>query len=157
MDGYVAKPIRGDELLDAVGTLTETAVTATAAGAAPPPAQGIVDWTAALRAVRGDQRLLRVVVEAAAKEIPSLVAAIAQAVDTQDAAQLQLSAHTLKGAIRYFASGEGFQQVQRLEKMGRDQNLQCAAESLAALQREAQRLVPALLGYLHADEGRHSG
>ncbi len=108
----------------------------------------VVDWSAALRAVRGNRRLLRVIVDAAAKEIPRVLTAICEAVAGGSPAKLQLAAHTLKGVIRYFASSQGFQQVQRLEKMGQDKNLEGAEESLASLEAEVRLLTPALLEYL---------
>ena len=101
-----------------------------------------------MRAVRGDHRLLRIIVEAATKEIPRLMALIRKAVVDGNAAELQLATHTLKGAIRYFASGPGFEQVRRLEKMGHDQNLAGAEDCLAALEAEVRRLAPALSDYL---------
>jgi two-component system sensor histidine kinase/response regulator len=92
--------------------------------------------------------LLRTIVEAAAEEIPRLVTAIREAVASGNAARLQLAAHTLKGAIRYFAAGEGWEHVRRLEKMGQDKNLLEAEQSLACLEAEVQRLTPVLSDYL---------
>ena len=90
--------------------------------------------------------------EAATKEIPRLMMAIREAVAGGNAAELQLAAHTLKGAIRYFASGQGFEQVRRLEKMGQDKNLEGAQESLASLEAEVRLLTPALSDYLRQSQ-----
>ena len=55
-----------------------------------------------------------------------MLTAIREAVAGGSPAKLQLAAHTLKGVIRYFASSQGFQQVQRLENLGQDKNLEGA-------------------------------
>ncbi len=116
--------------------------------AAALPEREVVDWSNAMRAVRGDRRLLRIIVEAAVQEIPRLLTAIREAIAGGSAAKLQLAAHTLKGAVRYFASSQGFEQVRRLEKMGQDKNLEGAEESLASLEAEVGLLTPALADYL---------
>ncbi len=148
MDAYVAKPIRADEVLETIGALIAATGESAAPAVSAPPEQGLVDWTEALRAVRGDHRLLRVIVEAAAKEIPSQVTAIREAIAGGNATAVQLAAHTLKGAIRYFASGAGFEQVRRLEKMGQNKNLEGAEQCLARLEAEVQPLIRGLADYL---------
>ncbi len=150
MDAYVTKPIRAEVLLDAVESLVAGGEPAPPCAEALPE-QAALDWSEALRVVRGDRRLLRAIVEAATEEIPRVTTAIRKAVTAGDAAQLQLSAHTLKGAIRYFASSQGFEQVRRLEKMGRDKNLEGAQQSLASLEAEVRRIIPALTDFLRQD------
>jgi PAS domain S-box-containing protein len=148
MDAYVAKPIRADEVLETIGALIAATGESAAPAVSAPPEEGLVDWTEALRAVRGDYRLLRVIVEAAAKEIPSQVTAIREAIAGGNATAVQLAAHTLKGAIRYFASGAGFEQVRSLEKMGQNKNLEGAEQCLARLEAEVQPLIRGLADYL---------
>jgi len=152
MDAYVAKPIHIDTLFDAIEALFATPGQPTTSPAPAFLEREMLDWSEALRAVRGDQRLLRIIVEAAVEEIPRVTAAIREAVTTGNAAKLQLAAHTLKGAIRYFASGQGFEQVRCLEKMGRDKNLEGAEQSLASLEAEVRLLLPALADYLRQNQ-----
>jgi two-component system, sensor histidine kinase and response regulator len=148
MDAYVSKPIRADELFEAIGSLLPTPPEEAVPAAPMLSGQGVVDWTEAMRAVRGDQRLLRLIVEAALAEIPRQVAAIREAIDSGSANQLQLAAHTLKGAVRYFASAEGMEHVRHLEKMGQDKNLAGAEQTLACLEAEVQSLILSLEEYL---------
>jgi len=148
MDAYVAKPIRADELFDTIEALFAAQGAAARPAATVQPGPTAERWTEAMRAVRGDHRLLRIIVEAATKEIPRLMTAIREAVAAGNAADLQLATHTLKGAIRYFASGPGFEQVRRLEKMGQERNLEGAEEVLTALEAEVRLLTPALADYL---------
>jgi CheY-like chemotaxis protein len=152
MDAYVAKPIRADELFDTIEALFAATGEAAMPPPTPQPERAIGVWPEAMRAVRGDDRLLRIIVEAAAKEIPRLMIAIREAVAGGNATELQLTAHTLKGTIRYFATGQGFEQVRRLEKMGQDKNLEGALESLATLEAEVRLLTPVLFDYLRQSE-----
>jgi HPt (histidine-containing phosphotransfer) domain-containing protein len=66
----------------------------------------------------GSPQIVRVVVEAALEECPRLAAAVRAAIDTRDAAQLRLAAHTLKGSLRYFGETPAFTEAEGLEKMG---------------------------------------
>jgi CheY-like chemotaxis protein/HPt (histidine-containing phosphotransfer) domain-containing protein len=152
MDDYIVKPIRPDELFRAIGKAL-AAPRPKAAAAAPtafPP--GAIDWTVAMRAVRGNLRLLRTIVEIAVKEIPALIATLREAVAADKAPELQLAAHTLKGVIRYFASSEGFAHVRQLEKMGQCKNLEQAQQTLGCLEAETEPLVVALGEYLQKEQ-----
>jgi two-component system, sensor histidine kinase and response regulator len=148
MDDYVSKPIRPDELFAAIGTLVTPRGQQAQATDTLHHEPGAVDWTEALRAVRGDYRLLRIIVELAVKEIPNQVAAIHEAVAGGNAAKLQLAAHTLKGAVRYFATSSGFEQVRSLEKMGQTKNLEGAEACLASLDAEVPPLLLGLEDFL---------
>src|SRR5208283_5423198 len=80
MDAYVAKPIRADELFDAIEALFAAPGEAPTPPATPLPERDIANWPDALRAVRGDHRLLKIIVEAASEEIPRLMMAIREAI-----------------------------------------------------------------------------
>ncbi len=91
MDAYTSKPIDAEELFAAIesqvfgpavaagGRLapTERALAPLAADAAaggcPAPIESVVDWSAALKTVRGDARLLDTIVATALGEIPNLL------------------------------------------------------------------------------------
>ncbi len=154
MDGYIAKPIRADELFAAIEALFPAGGEPDSAPAGLPPKPQSVDWPKALLAVRGSRRLLTTIVEAAAEEVPRLVKAIGQAAAAGDARQLQLSAHTLKGAVRYFASNHVSEQVRRLEQMGHSGALEEAQPAAAALEIEIAPLVAALADYLRQHQAQ---
>jgi PAS domain S-box-containing protein len=146
MDEYIAKPIRAHELFDVI-----EAVVPPAKAAAPAPApKEIIDWTESLQGVQGDQRLLRTLVEAALKEIPGLLAAAARAVAEADAPTLRLSAHTLRGSLRYFGDTPAIEHLSQLEEMGQDRNLAAAAVTLATLQEEMAQIASAMQQYLRS-------
>jgi HPt (histidine-containing phosphotransfer) domain-containing protein len=113
------------------------------------PAGDVVDWTEALQAVQGNPQLLRIVVEAAIEELPRLLETLRQAADEGDATRLRLTAHTLKGSLRYFGNTGSFEHACALEKMGQEHNLAGVAERLAALEEAATRIIASLAGYLN--------
>ena len=124
-----------------------------------PAADEVLDWSEALRTVKGDRELLKVVVETFLEESPRLLSTIRKALAGSDPSALRIAAHTLKGSMHYFGSIRAFERAFQLEKMGQSANLENAAGALAALEAEMARLLPALLDYLredHAPDGRES-
>lgn len=154
MDDYVSKPIRAQQLFQTIENLLQphhTTATPAPAGqgdAGQPNATELIDWSAALATVQGDQRLLVDLLQTFLGECPELMAQIRQAIETQDGAQLQLAAHTLKGALRSLGVEAVEQHVQRLETSGQDQSFNGAAESLAALDDHLNRLRPQLVAHI---------
>jgi two-component system, sensor histidine kinase and response regulator len=144
MDGYISKPIRASELFETVE------------GAAPPvaavrktpirPALGsdVFDLDRALAAVGDDPELLRELAGIFLQECPGILQEIRTAVARGDAANLKCAAHNLKGSVDNFAAGAAFAAALRLEMMGRDGKLVEASGALADLERELDRLTPAL-------------
>ncbi|NQT16709.1 MAG: response regulator, partial [Planctomycetes bacterium] len=168
MDHYVSKPIRARQLFDAIdevvgfGETTETAEGEfaqsvgldDAAGAGDSEGTGF-DWNAALRSVRGDRRLLQVIVDTVLEETPRLLEEIREAVGCGDPGALQLAAHTLKGSIRYFGQGSAYREAYRLEEMGRDGDLEDAGDAIVALEGEIAQLTSILVDY--GKEGESEG
>ncbi len=85
------------------------------------------------------------------EETPRLLATIRKAIDARDLAGLRLTAHTLKGSIRFFAGSRAYATAFEMEKMGRAGNLSGAEEMLSTLHGEVARLTPVLLNYLGRD------
>ena len=61
-----------------------------------------------------------------------------------DASALKSAAHTLKGAVDNFAARPTFEAAWRLENLGRNGTLADASQALSALEKELDRLEPAL-------------
>ena len=106
-----------------------------------------VDWDAALKAVRGNQELLKTVVDVARQECPKLLESIRRAIGAGDADALKLAAHTLKGSVRYFGGGSAFELAFALETMGKEKRLDEAPEKLARLEQAVYRFLEALQRY----------
>ena len=141
MDDYVAKPIHAEELFETIER-----VFSDRKPARPPEdassEQGI-NWAEALKATQGNREALKAMAEAALEETPRLMAAMRQAVAQRDRTQLRLSAHTLKGSIRYFGAGRAFQYAARLEELGQEGNLEIVAPILADLEAEIAPFIAA--------------
>ena len=155
MDGYVAKPIRAQELFEAIGKLFPTSnepPSETLPGLEPAASVGLVKWAEALESVQGDRELLQTVVEAALEEIPQMLLAIREAIASQDGARLHRSAHTLKSSLRYFGAQEAAEKAWQLETNGRDANLAESAATLAALEPLVEQIRAELLRYMQSSK-----
>ena len=150
VDGYVAKPIRSAELFDAIHAVLPGSDEPSGAAAEPRdalPTAGL-SWDTALRAVGGDPKLLQVVVDAALEDLPICLEQIQQAIASGNGAALQLNAHRLKGAIRYFDCDQASEFALQLEEVGRNNDLEQASEIASVLQAEINRLTPILSEFL---------
>ncbi len=174
MDAYVSKPIRPAELYQAIATAMKAAGKAGVAtqrmketfvmeidetttverlAAAPelgerlPEGNG-PDWTRVLQQFGGDDLLLRDLMEAFLEECEPTLRELRLALARRDASGVQLNAHKLKGAVRYFDVPEASRWAQRLEDLGRQGDLAEAPQCLAELEREAAACCEHLTAFL---------
>ena len=105
----------------------------------------VFDLSKALDRVEGDLELLQEMADLFLEECPHMVEEIGHAITAGDAQALQHAAHTLKGSVSNFAADKATEASFALEKMGRQQDLTCAATALATLEQELGRLTPILL------------
>ena len=104
MDGYVTKPLRPQELYEALEGLPLASVAgAAAAGSTSEPA--VFDRDAALERMDGDVELLKELVGLFLDECPQRMAEIREALTRRDATKLRQAAHTLKGSVGNFGAG----------------------------------------------------
>ncbi|MGA2259094.1 MAG: response regulator, partial [Thermoguttaceae bacterium] len=150
MDEYVAKPIHADQLFAAIEAVIPKSAAPSPMPTCSVPQGGSVDWSEALRAVQDNQALLATIVETALEEIPRLLKLIEQAVTDQNATNLRLAAHTLKGSLHYFGAATAVQQAFRLELMGQKGDLRGAAEALRILDAQTQEVARCLSEYLQS-------
>jgi CheY-like chemotaxis protein len=152
MDDYITKPIRSAVLFETIDRFfadsTKPASETDQEISGPDSEREAVNWPQALQAFEGNRQILKVVVESAIVEIPLMLDAIRKAIANNDAKSLRLSAHTLKGALRYFGDSLAFEELRRLEKMGQDDTLSGADAIVAALEPELFRLMVELKEFL---------
>jgi PAS domain S-box-containing protein len=144
MDGYISKPIRASELFGRVEGAARSAAPPPRAPLLPAASHEVFDLDRALAAVGGDAELLRELAGIFLQEYPGTLQDIRTAVAQGAAGNLKCAAHSLKGSVDNFAAGPAFAAAQRLEMMGRDDKLADAPQALADLERELDRLTPAL-------------
>lgn len=141
MNGFIAKPIRREELFGALESpavsqtvLSPESSAARTAGDAPLDREGL------LEIVGGMPRIARELVRLYRQNCPELVEKIRRAAEAGDAAGLKESAHALKGMSLNLSAGPVADVSLRLERMGRAEELSRSAETLEALERELARL-----------------
>jgi len=142
MDGYVAKPVRPNDLFDAVERLATPPLHVDPEG--QEDSNSVVDWDAALDRLNGDRQLLCEMVSVFKDEAPRLMLRIVEAIQAEDAPSLQIAAHTLKGAVGNFAAKPAFEAALRLETLAKDGNFTEVLGAQAAVELELDRLLPAL-------------
>jgi len=144
MDDYLVKPVKAEELACVLARWIPTA------GEQEPPTQPAAVQEA--RLLSPAKLLLRFGNAASLAEIattflddcPRLMARIHAAVATRNAKQLELAAHTLKGAVSNFGASTVVEAAWQLEEMGRHHTLANAPAACAALENSLARLAPEL-------------
>ena len=163
MDGYVAKPVRARELSEALSSFFEQDPQTTSQQEAPmtnskdeshndgdlnSEVDVSLDWNRAKQSVADDEDLLRDVLDAFLGEVPELLEDLQNSVAVGNADQLRLSAHTLKGGLRLFGDPPGYQTVQNLELMGKENSLDGADALLQQLKVEVAPVIKALTHFV---------
>ncbi len=160
MDGYVAKPIRTEELLAALERFAperpaqalESAASAQSNGL---PASGTSDGegdgsptafnaAVALRQTGGDRALLAELAAAFQSESQTLLMQLSEAIAAGDPIKTRRAAHTLKGAAGVFGAGPAAETAKQLETLGAAGDLSTAPTLLATLQTQIDELNRAL-------------
>jgi CheY-like chemotaxis protein len=150
MDRYISKPVRTQELFTNIAEIVPDApqvqVEAKSQVTECLSCAALLDEVEALARVGGDRDLLVELAEVFLEECPGLMKAVEGAVASGDPARVKAAAHSLKGAVDNFAARDAFEAALRLEMLGRDGNLSGIHEAWSTLQREIERLKPALAG-----------
>jgi PAS domain S-box-containing protein len=158
MDGYVSKPVRPQELQEAIVNVVGGAAAAAAedakeqppsAGGSVPPATPWVDWKAALEYVGDDARLLRDLIGLFLEEYERWLLEARQAIAAGQAAELKRPAHNLKGSLGHFGAQTAFDTAWALETLARNGMLNDAPALCGELERQLQQhVVPELRAFL---------
>jgi two-component system, sensor histidine kinase and response regulator len=131
MDGYLAKPIRAEDLFREIDALFP---------ATGEEADALLDEPALLRSVGGNRGLLAEVVAIFLDSYPATLGRIHAAIEGGDPKALEAAAHSLKGAVGFFFAKSTCEAAHRLEKMGAAGDLSQARDACKALEREVTRL-----------------
>ncbi len=164
MDGYVAKPVVPAELYSAVEADYEKASERNA----PPPEVGgdlwqgvgeeqvvverapasVADplpaWSEVVARFGGQEDLVEDLAGMFLEEGPQLMQQIRAHIETGSASDLRRIAHTLKGSAEVIGAAPVAAVAAQLEELGRVENLAEAAAACAQLEREMERLLPAV-------------
>ena len=98
----------------------------------------------ALERTGGDRELLAEVAQMCLDDMPGMLGEIRESLSQSDALALRKAAHKLKGSLVALAAEDASEAAHSIEVMGAEGHLDRAAEALAALEGEIERLRPAL-------------
>jgi signal transduction histidine kinase/CheY-like chemotaxis protein/HPt (histidine-containing phosphotransfer) domain-containing protein/HAMP domain-containing protein len=144
MDAYVSKPIRAQDLLEAMDTVVLGDAKPKVGVSTSRVSDDVIDWPAAIDHLEGDVELLREIAVMFVEQCPSLVSQVKKAVASGDAVEIERAAHTVKGSVGNFAARAAFEAALHLERIGREGAVEKAEEACARLEEELGRLTPAL-------------
>ena len=100
-----------------------------------------IDWNVALGFVDRRQDLLLELIDIFFIEHAELIPRITQAIESTNAAELQLYAHRVKGCLRYFGESKA-ELAQQLELLGRSGSLNGAPQLLPQLRTAIDEMLP---------------
>jgi two-component system, sensor histidine kinase and response regulator len=148
MDGYISKPVSSREIEHIIATVpaAETEVQILTAVKAAPPSPVTWDRAKALEKVDGDEQLLQEVIQIFLEESPKQLAELRQAVTEGNSDLLERAAHSLKGELGYLGVLDTCQKARNLEQMGRNGDLDQAAETLAVFETEVSTVAAQMTG-----------
>lgn len=152
MDGYVAKPVRRQELASALAEFFGSGAREEGSTMSAEKNSGRVNWGAALETVQGDRELLKVVIEAVLTECPAMLGQLEEAVGRGDAATARRAAHTIRGALRTFEAARAEELANQIEEAGRGGNVSGTTGTLAELKRELAAVLGELSEFSAASE-----
>jgi HPt (histidine-containing phosphotransfer) domain-containing protein len=140
----VSKPIEPRELFEALEAFEPSPRKDEERADGLGPVEPVWDFSAALARVDGDAELLGELARLFLGDCARLVSAIEAAVACRDGQALERAAHALRSAIGNFGAQAAFEAALKLETMGREGHVAEAEEAYAALERQVERLKPAL-------------
>lgn len=140
MDGYISKPISGQELYETIEHIMRGLEQDLQPLPIPPLQATVLDKTAILDRVGGDTELLGEIVALFLDDYPRLLSEIRDAFQQGDAERLEKSAHTLKGSVSNFAAEAAVQAALKLETIGRSRDVAEAPTAIMQLEKEMDRV-----------------
>ncbi len=144
MDGYIAKPIRAQQLYETVESMAGQPFDPMEVSPVTSSTALTLDRDEILKNLGGNVATLRSVVELFGSESAKLMKRMQVAITNQASSDLQRDAHTLKGSIQLFGADEVAALAFQLEGMGREGNLTDAHQAWLVLEQDLRHLLPLL-------------
>ncbi len=149
MDDYISKPIKLDDLFDAITRfLPEAGSSEKEPALSDSTPHPDFDKHELLDRVEGDLELLEEIVVAFIKDYPDKMSEIREVIVDGKAADLQRLAHSFKGSVGIFSKGKTFENAKLLEMCGSEGDLTKAPqildeleENLKVLERDLEKLL----------------
>jgi PAS domain S-box-containing protein len=136
MDNYISKPIRIQQLMEALGE----SVGIVTAGKNGIRSSRLVNWSDALETVGGDRELLIELLDVFIEERDTMIREIREAVADRNAGELRRAAHAIKGALNHLGAASVARLANRLEVAGDEEVWEGTDESLIELEELTKQL-----------------
>jgi signal transduction histidine kinase/CheY-like chemotaxis protein/HPt (histidine-containing phosphotransfer) domain-containing protein len=146
MDGYLSKPIRQQELDEALESYVDRKRTSLISAPTTSIQETSVDADELLERIDGDYSFLAELAELFRKDYPRQLMAAREAQSRQDCQAVEKASHTLKGALANLAAGPASRIAQDLEANARSGDLTHADSALHQLEEELKRVMIQLDG-----------
>jgi signal transduction histidine kinase/CheY-like chemotaxis protein/HPt (histidine-containing phosphotransfer) domain-containing protein len=144
MDAYVTKPVDAEEIAEILDQLVIREAGSARTEEASEEAARPLDEMAALERAGGDHALLVDLAGMCLSDGLTALERIREGLVGKDSKAIERAAHKLKGSLLVLAADPASEAAYRLEALGAQGALDQAADALAALERELERLRPAL-------------
>ena len=157
MDGYISKPVKGEELVEVVERLSAKAKSERPRDGSSGEAEGITppvlntsafNLDEAMTRLGGEDNLFREMVSFYFSDGLKLLAEIRLAAEKGDARAVEKKAHRLKGTVLYLGARATVEAVARVEVLGRGGDLTDSLDAIRSMETEATRLAEALRPYV---------
>lgn len=148
MDGYIAKPVRADQLYDVLEHLAVPRKEAHSEPANSGSNENAPDWAAALKHLGGDGALLREIVGIVLQEVPCWLRDLERQIACRQCPDIRRLAHTIKGALGQLAAARARAAAEQLEALAAHGNLSSADDAYSQLQQSWTKLEPLLVQFL---------
>ena len=147
MDDYISKPISSDALQNMIAELVPAAKTSPQSPPkrAPNGIPAAIDKKALLNAFDNDWAFFREAVEMFLNDFPQMLSNIGAAVKANDAKELRMTAHAMKGMVGNFQAKTTALAALALEEMGRNQDFNGAEKAFEKLSGEMEDLKQTLI------------
>ena len=143
-DGFLAKPVRSEELLALIDSLAgsrrDSSVPRAPSEGPPQAHDAVFDERELLASVQGDQSLARELAALFAGDAPRQIATMRAAIERGDARGLQFAAHALKGSAMTLTARRVSARARALEALAAGRALGEASQSLADLESALREL-----------------
>ena len=157
MDAYIPKPIRTAELSAAIAHITQAPAASVQEQSTGGEDQQVFDVAAVLDNLNQDRQLLAKLCRLFIRSSPRQIDQIADAISANDSERLRFTAHALKGSIGVFGARRAFAAGERLEQIGKSQDLRDASAALLELRREVSLLTRELKKHLEKTKKTAAG
>ncbi|HLI34185.1 MAG TPA: response regulator [Terriglobia bacterium] len=146
MDGYVSKPIKVKELLDAIDRAIPSAISVKEAvmESALSPSRRAMNYEKALAQMEGDSELLGQVASLFLNDVAAQLDKMRSALEQHNLETLGRVAHTIKGSVANFSAERAVSAALKLETASREGNFPVAAQAAGDLEQAIEQLRPEL-------------